>query len=92
MFLSSAILETKTLPEGQKQTIMRCVVHSMPPVKAIAEPNGRISEAFLSSLCRCSDFFDEVTRKELRQRHQIEKHRNIDAQQRRESILKNIKK
>ncbi|OQR95796.1 hypothetical protein THRCLA_07567 [Thraustotheca clavata] len=63
--LGCAVLETQNLPNGEKQTIMRCVVHSMPPVKAIAEPKGRISEAFLSTLCRCSDFFDDCTRDTL---------------------------
>ena len=65
--LGCAVLETQDLPNGQKQTVMRCVVHAMPPVKAIAEPKGRVSEAFLATLCRCSDFFDDVTRDTLLQ-------------------------
>ncbi|RHY21916.1 hypothetical protein DYB25_006384 [Aphanomyces astaci] len=61
-----AVLEHKTMPNGDKSTIMRCVVRSMPPVRALAEPRGKISEAFLTTWCRCSDFFDDVTRTELR--------------------------
>ncbi|KAF0687089.1 Aste57867_21170 [Aphanomyces stellatus] len=60
-----AVLEDQTMPNGQVSTIMRCVVRSMPPVRALAEPRGKISEAFLTTWCRCSDFFDNVTRMEL---------------------------
>ncbi|RHY26483.1 hypothetical protein DYB32_007564 [Aphanomyces invadans] len=63
--MGCAVLDDKTMPNGEKRTIMRCVVRSMPPVRALAEPRGKISEAFLTTWCRCSDFFDDVTRMEL---------------------------
>ncbi|CAK4292342.1 unnamed protein product [Aphanomyces euteiches] len=66
-----AVLEDHTTPSGQKNTIMRCVVRAMPPVRALAEPRGKISEAFLTTWCRCSDFFDDVTRTELQKFAQI---------------------
>jgi hypothetical protein len=63
--VGSMTLHTETLPNGQVQTIFRTVIHSTPPVSAIAEPRGKLSEAFLTAFCRSAEVLESSARKVL---------------------------
>lgn len=66
---SSTIMETAELPNGQVQTLFRTIIHSTPPVNAIAEPRGKINEAFLTVFCRNAEIVEASARNLLRKTH-----------------------
>lgn len=60
--ICSTLFETEVLPNGEVQTLFRTVIHSTPPVNAIAQPRGQINEAFLTVFCRNADIVEQSAR------------------------------
>lgn len=60
------LLEKGFHANGEEMTVFRSVIHSTPPVPAIAEPRGKINESFLTAFCRSADILEKSARNRLR--------------------------
>ncbi|OQR83275.1 hypothetical protein ACHHYP_14901 [Achlya hypogyna] len=63
--IGSVLLSTSSRPDGSKYTILRFVLHSRPPVKALAKPSSKINEAFLTVFCRRAEALEKQMRTKL---------------------------
>ncbi|KDO20438.1 hypothetical protein SPRG_14310 [Saprolegnia parasitica CBS 223.65] len=63
--VGSVLLNTCFRPDGAKYTTLRFVLHSRPPVKALAKPSSKINEAFLTVFCRRAEALEKQMRTKL---------------------------
>ncbi|DBA01183.1 TPA: hypothetical protein N0F65_002318 [Lagenidium giganteum] len=63
------ILEPASSSDGEPKSLFRSVIHSTPPVNAIAEPRGKINESFLTVFCRSADILETSARNLLWNTH-----------------------
>lgn len=52
------VVESVKNEKGEIETLCRSMIHSTPPVKAIAQPRGRLAEAFLTVFCKGASVLD----------------------------------
>ncbi|OQS03105.1 hypothetical protein THRCLA_04579, partial [Thraustotheca clavata] len=63
--VGSVLLNTCVRSDGSKYTTLRFVLHSRPPVKALAKPSSKINEAFLTVFCRRAQALEKQVRQKV---------------------------